>query len=264
MYGGANNGALCYSGVVPTLNVTVNDNNGNSRTWTYVNNYKNGIPAPSQCLSQWGCDFTVVETDPATNQTVHSFVGEYQTQVASYEGGCPTSITGCRGGGTLLNTVQTCYGSNGSAPPVPPACAAPGSVPTLPITERDVYTSFNGGSSNLIKTTYDNYGNVTSVLRYGFGATTPASQTYNFYGQSWSGSSCSAYPAGSYIYDTVCYSHTENSAGADVSKTQITYSNTHHPTRTQQWVSSSNWLTSHATYNPNGTIETTTDANGAL
>jgi hypothetical protein len=50
------------------LTRTVNDNNGNVGTWTYVN----------ANTSSTAGNFTVTETDPASNQIVHSFAGEYQ------------------------------------------------------------------------------------------------------------------------------------------------------------------------------------------
>lgn len=55
--------------VVPTITRTVNDNNGNSGTWTYVNS--NSI-SQTTCVAGHGpCNYTVTETDPAGNQTVH-------------------------------------------------------------------------------------------------------------------------------------------------------------------------------------------------
>src|ERR1700728_4063617 len=144
---------------------------------------------------------------------------------------------------------------------------SPSTAPVLPVTQTDVYTSLGTSASNHVTTTYDAYGNVTSVVRYDYGATTPTLQTYTFFGQSWNGTSCTAYPAGTYIYNTPCYTHTENSSGTDVARTQITYSNTGHATSTVQWTGSTS-LTSTATYNTNsttaanGTIATATDANG--
>ena len=254
-YSGGNNGVNCSSLVVPTLTRTTNDHNGNINTETYVNSDSSATTI----------NFTVVKTDPApaNNQTVYNFSNGFQTQAAAYQGGCPTSTTGCAGGGTLLKTVATCYGSNGSAPPVPPNCTVPSPGPVLPITETDVYTSLNGSSSNIVKTTFDTYGNTTSVLAYDFGATTPTLQTFTSYGQSWNGTACSAYPSGTFIYNTPCYSHTQDSSGNDLAKTQITYSNTGHPTSTQKWTGSS-WLTSSATYNSNGTVATATDVNGTV
>ncbi len=47
-----------------------------------------------------------------------------------------------------------------------------------------------------------------------------------------------------------------------LSETHITYNATGHPTTTASLVSGTNYLTSSATYNANGTVATTTDANG--
>jgi RHS repeat-associated protein len=221
---------------VPTITVTVNDNNGNSSTYTYVHSGNLSVPS------------TVTKTDPAGNQTVYTFTGEFQTQVQYYQG--PAT-------GTPLETVLTCYNGNTTN------CTNPSSF-TFPITQTDVYTSLGTSASNHVKTSYDSNSNVTSVVAYDFGATSPTSQTYTFYGQSWNGTSCTAYPTGTYIADTPCYSHTENSAGVDVAATKITYSNTGHPTSIAKWTSGSSWLTGTATYNTNGTVATSTDVNGAL
>jgi hypothetical protein len=111
--GGSNNAGInCTSGVVPTLTVTINDNNGNNSQWTYVNSNAN---AASACVagSSSACNYTVTTTDPTrSNQTVYYFAGEDQTEIASYQGGCPTTVTGCNGGGTVLKTVLTCYNGN--------------------------------------------------------------------------------------------------------------------------------------------------------
>lgn len=218
------NGIDCSGKFVPIITVTVNDNNGYSGTYTYV--HSNSSTA-----------FTVTKTDPAGNQTFYNFTGEYQTEAQYYQG----SATG-----TPLKTVSTSYSGN-------------------PITKTDVYTSLGKSASNRVTTTYDPTNqNVTSVLAYGFGASSPTSTTYIFYGQSWNGTSCTVYPTGTYIADTPCYIHTENSAGVDVAKTQITYSDTGHPTSTTRWTSASSSLTNTATYNTNGTVNTAKDANGTL
>jgi hypothetical protein len=159
-YAGGTNGEQCSSQVVPTLTHTISDNNGNTSTWTYVNSNTNGA---TSCEEGGGsCNFTVTETDPAGNQTVYSFAGEYQTQAKYYQG----SATG---------------------------------IPSLPVTETDVYTSFNGGSSNRFIATYDTtYGNLTANLVYDFGASTLLSQTLFVYGKSYSSpTTCNAYPSGS-------------------------------------------------------------------
>jgi RHS repeat-associated protein len=259
-------GINCASFVVPTVKVTINDNNGNANTWTYVN-------SNTSTPTNWGVtaavmgpplgNFTVTETDPAGNQTIHSFAGEYQTQTMTYEGGCPTGTTGCSGGGTLLRTITTCYNTNFTN------CATPSSIPTLPILQTDIYTSFNGSSSNLVETRFDIYGNTIEVKRYGFGAAipptgNPLSDTLTFYGQSWNGTSCTAYPSGIYIRNTPCYTYVRNSASQTVAQTQITYSNTGHPTSTVTLTSGSSSLTRTATFNTNGKVNTATDVNEAL
>jgi len=253
-YAGGSNGINCANGTVPTLTRTENDGAGHTASWTYVNSRTGSSNYPN---------FTVTETDPAANQTVHYFQGEIQTQVMAYEGGCPTSVTGCSGGGTLLRTVTICYNGNFTN------CVAPSTLIGFPVTQKYVYSSYNGSSNNLLETKYDSYGNVSEVRQYDFGAAmppsgNPLSDTVYSYGQSWNGTACTAYPSGTYIFGTPCYIHTKNSAGTDVAKTQITYSNTGHAISTAKWVAGSSWLTSTATYNSNGTIATATDVNGAL
>jgi hypothetical protein len=71
-YAGGTNGINCNSGVVPTLTVTVNDNNGSNSVWTIVNSNNSGSTN----------NFTVTVTDPASNQSVYNFGGEYQTRGA--------------------------------------------------------------------------------------------------------------------------------------------------------------------------------------
>jgi RHS repeat-associated protein len=260
-YTGGNSGINCNSGVVPTLTRTIKDNNGNINTWTYVNsNTSTGYPNY----------FTVVVTDPANNQTVYYMQQQFQTQVNSYQGGCPTSITGCAGGGSLLKTVTTCYNA------VFTNCATPSSLiqgpPSANFSQTDVYTSYNGGSNNLVETKFDTLGDPIQVKQYDFGVAmgaaptgSPLSNALTYYGQSWNGSACTAYPSGTYIYNTPCYTVTKNSAGTTVASTQITYSATGHPLSTSKWVSSSSSsLTASATYNSNGTIATATDVNGAV
>lgn len=256
-YSGGNNGINCTSGVVPTLTRTVNDNNGNVNKWTYVNS--NGLSSPK-------ANYTVIVTDPASNQTLYMMAGQFQTEVFSFQGGC--TFSGCNGGGTLLKTVLTCYNA------VFTNCATPSQIDGPPgsnFSQTDVYTSYNGGPYNLVETKYNTLGAPTEIKRYDFGVNTgsaptgtPLSDTLIYYGQSWNGSACSAYPSGVYINNTPCYSYTKNSAGTPVAKTQITYSNSGHPNSVEKWTAGSSWLTSSATYNSDGTIATSTDANGTL
>lgn len=236
VYTGANN----TDGTPNTMTRTTPDG-----TWKYVHTW----------VSSTATSTTAV-TDPAGNETDYTFVGYlsrgYETLRKVYQGSATS--------GVLLETVQTCYDGNFSS------CTT--TIPTFPFSQKDVYTSFNGGPSNLVETKFDAFGNMTEVKAYDFGASmpptgqTPLSDTLIYYGQSWNGTACTAYPSGTYISNTPCYSHTENSSGADVAKTQITYSNTGHPTTTKKWTGGSSWLTSTATYNSNGTPNVVTDVNG--
>lgn len=225
-YSGGNSGINCSSHVVPTLKRTVFDGT-NTYNWTYVNGNSSSNPG----------NYAVTVTDPGLNQTVYNFSGQFQTQAASYQGAAT---------GTPLKIEMTCYNNNLTN------CPAPSFVPSYPITQTDVYTNLNSTSptaGNLVETTYDSFGDPTSVKKLDWGQVL-ISQTFISYGQSWNGSVCSAYPSG-YI-QSPCYSHTENSANADVAKTQITYSNAGHPTAISRWNGSS-WLTTSAAYNANGT-----------
>lgn len=249
-YSGGNNGINCKSGVVPVLTVTRNDNNGHSDKWSYVNSNNSSTPGT----------FTVTETDPANNQTIHSFWGEYQTQAATYEGGCPTSISGCNGGGTLQRTITTCYNANFSS------CATPSGTPPLFISQTDVYTSVNGSASNLVETSYDSYGNTTEVKQYDFGTATPptgnplSDMTITHAGVN--GVTCGT--VAPYQYDRPCSITTSSRSGTSMVQTsQVNYTYTNgHATQTSTWTSGSSYLTSSASYNSNGTINTSTDVAG--
>ncbi len=260
--GGSNNtGINCTSGVVPILTRSIYDNvSGTTSTWTYVNTNTSSTPG----------NFMVIETDPAypvNNQIVHYFSGEYETERVTYEGGCPTSTSSaCNGGGTRLSTTITCYSGNNSTQG---GCTSPGSVPTLPITQTDVYSfvySSSASGADLTETIFDTYGNVTEVKKYDYGATFPPSGTpladttisYDTTG------SCGT--LNSYIYNRPCSATTMDSSGHQISQTRYSYSGNAagHPTQTQRWVSGSTSLTYNATYNANGTLATTTDANSGV
>jgi RHS repeat-associated protein len=251
------NGFNCNYLTVPTLQVTVNDNNGNQGIYAYVSSLSTVDSGGFPPLP----NFTVTKTDPANNQTVFAFSGEFQTEKQVYQGSAS---------GTPLVTTITCYngfanGQNSS----PAACISP-SVPTaLPITQTDVYTSFNGGAFSLIETVYDTYGNVTDVKNYDYGAesippsssVTPLSEVQTIYNTE---SSCVNGTVSTGIVDLPC-TITTLSSGSMASQVSYTYNSTGHPLATTRWVGgSSSPLTSTATYNGNGTVMTTHDVNGTL
>jgi RHS repeat-associated protein len=228
------NGNTCIDGLPGTLQRTTPDG-----TWNFT---RLGVSF------EFNSTTTVVGPQLAGNTTTYTFYKGILIEKQVFQGN----------GTTALSTDLYCYDGNQTN------CTTPSSIST-PITEMDDYATIGTMStSSRIKTMYDSYNNVTSKAFYDFGAAAPTTQAFTSYGQSWNGTSCNAFPSGTYIYNTPCYSHTENSAGTDLAKTQITYSNTAHPTTIAKWISGASWLTSTATYNTNGTVATATDVNGSL
>ncbi len=245
-YSGGNNGVNCTSGHVPTLTKTINDGKGNLSKWVYINSNT----APGN---------TVTVIDPASNYTVYTFAGEYQTQAQYYEG--PAA-------GTPLKTVVTCYNKVYSSLS---ACVATSAVATP--TQTDVYTYLGSGSPSLVETKYDGYGNVTAVSKYDFGATFPPSSgappvstttvAYNY-----PATMGGAYPCGTlaiaYMYDRPCSITTTDFSGAIASQVSYTYNSHGHPITTSNWVSTASSLGSSAVYDSaTGVLTSATDVNGA-
>src|SRR5579859_7058980 len=129
-YSGGCNG-IDSDGRTAKLNRTLNDG-VNSNTWQY---WTSSAPGQSFML------------DPQNNETDLNFSGVYETQRQMYQGR-PAS------GGTLLETVLTCYNNDRS-------CSASSTV-TPPIAVRDVFTNVGpnvvGGVTSQVKTTYDSGG----------------------------------------------------------------------------------------------------------
>jgi len=242
------NGIECHTGVVPTLTRTVKDNNGNTSTYTYIDSDVEN-----------GTDYTVTADFPyvhgnANNSTiVFSFKDTLQTEAQYYQGTAT---------GTPLKTVLTCYNANFTT------CATPPSVPST-VTQTDVYTYLGASTPSLVETTFDTYGNTTSLARYDFGTTIPptaptlVSTTNTVYG-TWNGSSCTA--LGNYITDKPCYIRVVPGSGSPA-YTSLTYfvnSTAGHPTEIERWVSGTSYLDTSYTYNPNGTPINMTEPNGAI
>jgi hypothetical protein len=204
IYSGGNNGIQCSSAVVPTTQVTVNDNNGHTGTWTYKNHNTNSGPG----------FFYVAVTDPNGNQTLHSFSGTtntakylggvFPTEVQSYQGSAPANPTDLNTGQSapnLLAVSKVCYNS------VFTNCFAPTTAVTYPIVQMDVYKYPVIGttlqSPSLSETVFDHnsstgvtYGNVVSTGKWDFGATFPPSNntvstTTTTYG-TWNGATCAS------------------------------------------------------------------------
>src|SRR5271157_5970007 len=155
-YAGSNNGMTCADGSTATLKRYTPDTGSNY--WQYAH-------------TENGNGWTTTLTDPLLNQTLFNFQGIYETQRQVYQG----SI-----GGTPLLNLVTCYNNS----PAPCTNASDSTAVTLPITQRAVLTSFNGGSSAQVVQTYDStYSLPLETDEYDFGGSTPVRKTvvaYNY------------------------------------------------------------------------------------
>jgi RHS repeat-associated protein len=265
-YSGGSNGIQCSISipVVPTLTKTVNDGNGHSNIWTYVNGRDGSHINP----------FNVTETDPAGNQSVYTFYNEYQLEKQVYQGSVSPS--------NLISTTVTCYNGNFANCPTTNPTAGMGVMPV--IYQTDVFTyPGNSSSASLIETKYNitinglgvpiGAGTIAEIKKYDFGAATslpptaaptisPVADTIITYDGN--GASCGALAANSNIDDRPCSITTTNSSGATVSQVNYTYNSAGHPTQTSTLVSGSTYLTSSNSYNTNGAMASSTDVNGAV
>lgn len=265
---GQQNGQYNFATWPAQITRTVNDNNGNIGKWTYQ------ISAPS---SNNGL-VTVTETDPANNVTVRYFAGATQTGsgipsncITGYLSGCaytyiPTATLSYSGAAVASNLVAkqvTCYDGKNSSES---GCVTPTVPIDFPISQTDVYAhqvGTNGaiGSANDTQTVLDTYGNVTSLKKYGFGASfppsgTPLATTTTLYN---TGSTCGTLAIAA-MQDKPC-SVTVTDASGTLSQVKYTYNSAGHATQTSRLVSGSTYVKSSSTFNTNGTLATATDAN---
>ncbi|HWY53095.1 MAG TPA: RHS repeat-associated core domain-containing protein [Terriglobales bacterium] len=242
-YSGGNNGINCSDGTVATLQRSTPDG-----TWTYTHT----PPAAGSVIS------TTSVKDPAGNETDYTFAGIYETLRV---------VKDVKLG--VVRQVTTCY--NGNVNNGLGGCQSPGSVPTLPIFQTDVYTWAGMTPQSLVETKYDKtYGLVTSVGRWDWGAPIPPtslnliSTTYTPLG-SWNGSGCVA--VGNYINDHVCYKNVNDGSGALQSSETFNYSPQGHLLKHVAGTTTSGingpTLTSQASYNSNGTVNVVTDVNNS-
>jgi RHS repeat-associated protein len=237
-------------------------------TWTYT---------AAHSLGTSGASSTTTVTDPSGNNVVHTFINNralhpsvFEVMTQYYLGGGINCATGCTSS-TLLKTVYYCY--NGWNP-----ANLPGDTGTLPtacgnvnepytntfaggMTEEDVYTAIAGvsGISEVAKS-YDNNGNVSTVKRYDFGASTPTEITSFTYGSYANGTCQTIGTVAQNILDRKC-EVTVSDGTHTISDTRYTYNSTGHPTTVSFWTGSA-WLSTSAIYNTNGTVLSATSIDG--
>lgn len=222
-YSGGSNGINCSDGSTPTLTRTINDNNSNSSTWTYVHS-ENG--------SAWTTGITA-PADPQGNQAytvIQSQVG-FETERDIYT----------KQGGTLLETIYTCY--NGASFP----CNS--TAVSLPITQRAITTSI-GGLESQVNTDYNAYNMPTEVDVYDWGSGTVGSllrKTATAYDTSLAS-----------IEDRPATVTTYNGSGVQVAQTTYGWDS-----KGNMQSASAGGLSRSFTHNGNGTVSVETDTNSA-
>jgi RHS repeat-associated protein len=221
-YSGGTDSVNCSDGTPNTMTRTTPDG-----TWTYVH-----TPGTSP-------NSTTTVTDPAGNQSVYTFSGQYQTLLKVYSGAVS--------GGTLLQTVQTCYNNNCSAAATPP------------FTQIDVYTTLAGQSVAARNTVFYNaYGLPTEVDNY-LNSTVLAKKTLTTYGN-WTGSSCSA--LGGNLLSRVC--QTQVYAGSTLAAQNVYSYNSSGDLLSSGIWNGQTYLTTTYTVSSNGTPATATSPLGLV
>jgi hypothetical protein len=241
-YSGGNAGINCADGSTNTLTRTTPDG-----TWKYVHT-----------VGTWGTvNSTTAVTNPLGNETDYAFVNQFLVQVRQCSGACT-------GTNNLADTF-VCYNSGYTG--CTPYGTAYTATPAFPITQKDTYSRLAGHTQYTVDNqTYDNYGNLLNHATWANGASQSAPSgllvvQYTRYG-TWTGSACAAVGTSGHINNRLCYVQIYDGSNTLLSQTTFTYDGSGNRLTSQSWVGGTNYLTSSATYNANGSVATTTDMNG--
>lgn len=237
-YTGGNQGIECADGSVSGFNRTTPDG-----TWKYA---------------RVGATTTITDPTPQANQTVITF-----SELANnfYEGVRAIYSGSSTGGGTLLETMTTCYNPQNNCP-----------SPTLPIAGRSSFVEFPGGLESESYLGYNANGLVTSDVEFDYGL--------NAVGPILKNTIISYASLGNGIINMPASITVENSSGATVAQatfgydagTPVTTSGTPQHvavsgsrgnlTSMSELVQGSNTLATSFTYFDTGNVQTATDVNG--
>jgi RHS repeat-associated protein len=240
-YSDGSNGITCADGTTATLTRQTPDG-----TWKYQH-------------TESGTAWTTVITDPTPqqNQTSMSFQGIYETERQVFQGSSTS--------GTLLKTVITCYNGNTSN------CNT--TVINQPITQITATFQWPGGKQSKVNTLYNSLGLVTEDDEYDYGTGGPGAllrQTLTTYATL--GNIISDRPATITVKDalgnvnaqtTFSYDQTAVVATTGTPQQIAVGSIRGNPTTTTSWIKGSTSLSKSNSYYDTGTVQTTTDANGA-
>jgi RHS repeat-associated protein len=253
-YTGSNNGMNCLGGTPPVLTRTV----GGDTVYKYT---ASSSPFTTTLVSDSG-------TGHANNTNVYTFIN-----AAIYNSGWGSTtpllsqVVENQGASTPLVTRVFCY--NGQPTNGQLSSCVNSTTVILPLVEKDTYTSFGTiTKSSRLSESFDLYMNVTDTAVYDFGASSPTRQTVaGPYGYSWNGSTTSptcTTSIGNGVNDKPCQIQLLNGSGtgAPLRNTYFAYDSKGNILSNASLASGSSYLTTSATYYPNGTLATSFDANG--
>jgi RHS repeat-associated protein len=265
--GGTNgNGVWCSDGSTATMTKQTPDG-----TWTFAHTAMTGVnnlatttvTAPSGDYAIYTMVtykpqnpvLSILPPDPVTYQV-------YPVEQINCAAG--VTVTACNNG-TFLSKRVICYNGNTSS------CTNPSSAPSLPITERDIYSYVPGvkAGPSLVVVLADQYSRTTDLKSYDFGGVrgatgwdTDVATTYG----SWNGTSCQQFTTPFILVDRVC-SKTLTVAGGTTpaSNTYYTYNLATGDLLTEQDTIGGNLVTVDTnTYDGFGRVLTSAGPNGEL
>jgi RHS repeat-associated protein len=252
-YTGGTHGINCVDGSPATMTRTTPDGR-----WTYVH-------TPPGTYGS-GLAYTQV-TDPQGNNIAYTF--EFFGSGSLSYSPPPVQIqklvyNGSVAPGNLIQTVITCYNNPNSTPT---NC---NSSYTLPVTEKDEYTTYKGVTGySAVKTIYDTYGRVTDVKTFDFNAASPTNEKVVNYGSgSPTSQTCTA--ISTYIIGKPCSVTLLDSqhSNATLSQTWNAYDGNGNVSQTWNLVSGSGatgtYLSKQYTYDSHGVVQSATDVNGQV
>jgi RHS repeat-associated protein len=219
--------------------------------------YKYSTNSPSDGTNTLVSDYST-SSGHANNTSLYTFIPSpiygtlHLVQTQEYQGAAT---------GTPLRTTLYCYNGNLTN------CTSTGI--DMPVTQVDKFITLGGMStSSRTSTTIDSYGNATMVALYDFGASTPTRKTVQGpYGYTWNGSTTSPTCTtliGSSVNNKPCQVQLESGAGGQLRNTYFQYGTITNPGSLLSkavLTGGSSYLITSATYNSNGTVATSTDAN---
>jgi YD repeat-containing protein len=242
-YNGPNHGITCSDGGTSGFTRATPDG-----TWTYSRTFNSST-------SQW----TTVITAPSGQKETYTFTGGGNTG-AMWE----VRRVYTEASGTAVATIDTCYNGNATLS----TCATTNSINSsgLPPTQTTVFTELPNSNGQVSRkdTFFNSASLVTRVDSYDFGSKGAGSllqsSTYTY--GSWKSTSCVA--VGSNITDRPCQVTVKDGGGNITSQVFNTYDIHGNLSAVKSLVSSGAYLTKSSTYNLNGTVATTTDANNTI